>query len=286
MEIALVLFAAILHATWNGLLKHSKNRLVSLSFNRLVGVLLGILLIAVLPPIAPQAWPFLFMASGIHIIYFFSLLAAYKHGDFSQVYPISRGVAPVLILFVGWLWGTDQLGVSESLGVFIISVGIVLLAGRIRYTDKQALRYAAITAVCIAGYTLASGMGVRQTSNFLIYAAWLETLSGTSFIVIAAMRYRHQIEWQQLNFQAVRLDMLSGVLATSGFAVALWAMSIIPIATVAALRETSVVFAAIIGWLFLGERYGLKRVFAALMVFIGILILLLGRQLLSQASGL
>lgn len=281
MEVALVLFAALLHATWNGLLKHSKNRLLSLSFNRLVGVVLGIFLITLLPPITPKAWPYLFVASAIHIVYFFSLLGAYKHGDFSQVYPISRGVAPVIILLVGGVWGTDSLGLYESVGVIIISLGIVLLAGRLRGTDKRALFYAAITAVCIAGYTLASGLGVRQTSTFLIYAAWLETLSGSSFIIISAIRYRRQIEWQHIRFETVKWDMLSGVLATGGFAVALWAMSIIPIATVAALRETSVVFAALIGWLFLGERYGVKRVFAALLVFIGIVTLLLGRKLLS-----
>lgn len=281
MEIALVLFAAVLHASWNGLLKHSTNRLVSLSVNRLVGVLLGILLIAFLPPIETQAWPYIFAAAAIHIVYFFSLLAAYKHGDFSQVYPISRGLAPIIILYIGWLWGTDTLGSYESMGIVIISVGILLLAGKLKGADKRPIFYALITAICIAGYTLASGMGVRQSYSFLIYAAWLETISGTSFILIAMLRNRHHLRWQAVGFETVKWDLLSGVLATAGFAVALWAMSSISIATVAALRETSVVFAALIGWLFLGERYGVKRVLASSMVFVGIATLLLGRKLMS-----
>ncbi|WP_395344411.1 EamA family transporter [Ningiella sp. W23] len=279
MEYLLVLFAALLHASWNGLLKHSTSRVVSLSFNRLVGVVLGVCLIAYLPPLEIQAWPYLLIACAVHIIYFFSLISAYQHGDFSQVYPLSRGVAPVIILIAGWLWGTDHLGRYEILGIIIICLGIILLAGRLTSSDKHALFFAGITACCIAGYTLASGMGVRQASHFLTYAAWLETLSGLGFIIIATIRYGHQQMWQDITFSKVKWDMLSGLLATGGFAVALWAMSTIPIATVAALRESSVVFAAIIAWLFLNERYGIKRIIASTMVFLGIVVLLLGKQI-------
>lgn len=274
MVYVVVLIAALLHASWNGLLKHSRNRLRSLFINRLVAVPIGAALIVYLPSIDERAWPYLIAATAIHLVYFWSLLRAYKHGDFSQVYPISRGIAPLIVLIIGFTFLSEPVSIATSCGIVLISIGIMLLARTDNNKSLKPLVFALITGCCIASYTLVSGTGVRISQSFLIYVAWLEALSGLLFAMfVLVIRYR-QLELSQLSWPIARMDLLSGVMATGGFAVALWAMTKVPIAAVAALRETSVIFAAIIGWILLNENYGKKRVFASVLVFLGIIALL------------
>lgn len=262
MVYVVLLIAALLHASWNGLLKHSRNRLRSLFINRLVAVPIGAVLILYLPSIDDRAWPFLIAATGTHLVYFWSLLRAYKYGDFSQVYPIFRGIAPLLVLVIGFLFLSEPVSIATAWGIVLISIGIMLLARTDQNNNLKPVVFALITGCCIASYTLVSGTGVRLSQFFLIYVAWLEALSGLLFaIFVLVMRYR-QLELSQLSWPVARIDLLSGVMATGGFAVALWAMTKVPIAAVAALRETSVIFGAIIGWIMLNENYGRKRVFA------------------------
>ena len=274
MVYIIVLLAALLHASWNGILKHSKNRVRSLFLNRLVAVLLGLMLITILPRINSDAIPYLLIATAIHLVYFWSLLSAYKLGDFSQVYPISRGLAPLLILFAGWAFNADQLPMSSTAGIIFVGFGIMLLAKNQTPQSSKPLLFAVVTAFCIAGYTLASGAGVRVSQSFLVYAAWLEAFSGILFTGSVLLTRYQQLELQLLTWPRARIDLLSGIMASGGFAVALWAMTEIPIAAVAALRETSVIFAALIGWLILREGFGIRRVFASFLVFVGIAILL------------
>ncbi|MDC0602672.1 DMT family transporter [Aliiglaciecola sp.] len=268
-----MLFAALLHASWNGLLKHSQNRLRSLFINRLIAVPIGLALIFYLPSIDGRAWPYLLLASAIHLVYFWSLLRAYKHGDFSQVYPISRGIAPLLILLVGVIFLSESVSSMSAFGIVLISAGIMLLAKNNQKHNRKPIAFALITGCCIASYTLVSGTGVRLTQSFLVYVAWLEAMSGLLFASFVLLMHYRQLDIKNISWPVARIDMLSGVMATGGFAVALWAMTKIPIAAVAALRETSVVFAALIGWLILGESYGKGRVMAAVLVFLGVVAL-------------
>lgn len=281
MEYLAVLLTAFLHASWNGLLKHSQNRTRSLIINRIVATLFGLVLILILPPIGSKIADiglFLIAASCIHLIYFFSLLHAYKHGDFSHVYPIARGLSPLLILFVSYLLGADSLSLSETVGIAITCLGITFLSGRINTSNRKAIGFACITAFCIMGYTIASGYGVRAATSyslsFLVYVAWLEFLSGSMFVTTALIVHRKTLRFQQLTLKLASIDIISGVMAVGGFSVALWAMTIIPIATVAALRETSVIFAVLIGWFLLNEPYGLRRLLASITVILGIIVLL------------
>lgn len=272
MEVIAVLLAAFLHAAWNGLLKHSRNQTRSLVVNRCVAVLAGAVLVAYFPPLQSEVWPYLLVASAIHLVYFFSLLGAYKHGDFSQVYPVSRGLAPVLILVVSISIGIDSVSLTEALGVLVISLGILFLAKKNIAENRKSLAFAVLTAFCIAGYTLTSGMGVRVAGDFLIYAAYLEFVSGSLFVLSALIVKRRNLEWQQYFVRLAARDGFGGVMAVFGFGVALWAMAYISIATVSALRETSVIFAVLIAWLLLKEPQAKGRIIAASIVVVGVVL--------------
>ena len=270
MEVIAVLLAAFLHAAWNGLLKHSSNQSRSLIVNRCVAAFVGLAFVAFLPPLQQAAWPYLLTASAIHLVYFFSLLGAYKNGDFSQVYPVSRGLAPVLILGSSLLIGIDSVSFPEAAGVLIVSLGILLLAKKNVADNLKPLSFALLTACCIAGYTLASGIGVRASGNFLIYAAYLELVSGSLFVASALLLKRRNLEWKEYSVRLAGRDGFGGFMAILGFCVALWAMANISIATVSALRETSVIFAVLIAWLVLKERQAKGRIVAAFMVALGV----------------
>lgn len=273
MEVIAVLLAAFLHAAWNGLLKHSDNQTRSLIVNRCVAALTGLVFLIFLPPLEPSAWPYLLAASAIHLVYFFSLLGAYKNGDFSQVYPVSRGLAPVIILLLSLVMGIDSISFTEALGVFIVSLGILLLA-RGNITDNvKSLAFAGLTAFCIAGYTLASGIGVRASGDFLIYAAHLELVSGSLFVASASVFKWHQLGWNSYSIRLAGRDCFGGAMAIFGFGVALWAMASVSIATVSALRETSVIFAVLIAWFLLKETQAKGRIIAVVMVALGVAVI-------------
>ncbi len=279
MIAALVLAAALLHAAWNALLKSARNRVRSLVVNRLAATCVGAFLLLYLPPLDAQAWFYVITAALVHLIYFFALLSAYQYGDFSQVYPISRGTAPLLILLFSIAFGVDTLSLIDAFGIVLVSIGIIFLA-RTRSIShavykNRALGFAFLTAFCIAGYTLFSGAGVRISGNWLTYAATLEVVSGAIFLITASMFKRKDVFAKGYTLAEWRTDALSGVLAVVGFGIALWAMNSMSIASVAALRETSVVFATLIAYVFLKEKYATKRIIASMIVVAGVSLILL-----------
>lgn len=150
----------------------------------------------------------------------------------------------------------------------------MLLAGKIGSSNYKALLFALLTAVCISGYTIASGFGVRTAESFIVYAAWLEFISGSLFVATALYKYRGTAKLSGITWENSHLDVVAGLLAIVGFGVALWAMTKIPFAAVSALRETSVVFAVLIGYLLFKEQQGLKRLFATGIVLAGIWMML------------
>ncbi|MFC3121431.1 EamA family transporter [Agaribacter flavus] len=275
MEALAVLCAALLHASWNGMLKHSSNQTRSLVLNRAVAASVGLLFIFFLPPLSPAAWPYLLAASAIHLVYFFSLLGAYRYGDFSQVYPVSRGLAPIFILALGLVFGFDTMLAQEIVGVILVSIGILLLVRKGFVNNTKPLAYALLTAICITGYSVSSGLGVRISQNYLVYIAYLEFISGCLFVFSALLTQGDKLQWQTLSAKSASIDFAAGLMALGGFGVALWAMSTIPIPTVAALRETSVIFAIFIAWFVLKEPLAKGRLIAALVVFSGIVCIFL-----------
>lgn len=272
MEYAIVLVAALAHAIWNGLVKNSEDKLLSLTFVRFIGMTLGIIIIATQPSIDMSVLPYVLLASSIHFVYFYCLINTYKLGDFSQVYPISRGLAPLLVLFFGVFVVQDNLTSWQIMGILLICVGLMYLASSKQKIALAPLIFAVATAFCIAAYTLVSGVGVRLSDSFLVYAAWLELVTGAGVLVFSFIkRGKETVSYGIRNW---KYGTLTGILSIGGYSAALWAMTKVPISSVAALRETSIIFAALIGGFVLKEKCAFGRVVASCIVVPGIILLI------------
>jgi drug/metabolite transporter (DMT)-like permease len=250
------------------MVKGSGDRLMSLTMIRMVGLVFGVIVVASQPAIETVVLPYVIVASLIHFGYFYCLINAYKFGEFSQVYPISRGVAPLLVLLVGFFALQEQLTIWQSIGTSLICLGVLLLSlagGRIQ---SKPLTFALLTATCIASYTIVSGLGVRLASSFWVYAGWLELCTGLLLICFTAMRRKGQA------FGYIKLNawtgIIAGVLSVFGYVAVLWAMTSVEMAPIAALRETSIIFAAIIGVWFFKESFAKHRIVASILVVAGV----------------
>ncbi|MBI3523973.1 MAG: EamA family transporter [Betaproteobacteria bacterium] len=270
-EYLLILLAALAHAVWNTLVKGSKDPLLMLAMIRAVGLLMGILALFMVPGPALTSLPFLLGATAFLFTYYAFLLKAYGAGDLSQVYPIARGVAPLVVLALEMLFAGEVLSPSKLLAVLLICAGILVLAISRHAIQRDAVGYAAFTGLAIAGYTLLSGLGVRLAGSIIGFAAWLEILTGMGVLGVVAAQRRSAIA--DFVSSQLRMGLVAGLLSVGGYAIALWAMSKFPLATVAALRETSVVFAALIGTIRLRERLVLQRIGSACMVTAGVVLL-------------
>jgi drug/metabolite transporter (DMT)-like permease len=271
---ALILCAALMHASWNAIVKSERDRLIGFGVVMMAGTVLCLPLLPFLGPMAWQALPWLMLSALIHVFYYFFLLSAYAHGDLSHVYPIARGLGPTLVaIFSGALIG-EHLRVHEAGGVLLVSLGIMALALAKGLGDwgGRGTVFAVVTGFTIAGYTFADGLGARASGNALAYIAWLNVLEGPWVLVYAAWRRGGGPVLLYLRAQGWR-SALGGVIATFGYGIAIYALSVGAMAHVAALRETSVLFATVIGTRLLGEPFGAKRVLAAGMIVAGLVLM-------------
>jgi drug/metabolite transporter (DMT)-like permease len=277
--IALLLLAAAMHAGWNALVKAEKDRLAGLTAVVATGGIVGLGSLAFVPPLAIDAVPYLVASVVLHTVYAVLLVRSYESGDLSHVYPIARGVGPLVVaLFSATLIG-ETLGASEAIGVALVSAGILGIAatgaGGERF-EARPTAYAVATGVAIAAYTIVDGLGARQTPAALSYVAWLAALEAPWLLAIAFLR-RGPSLWPALRGAGFR-GAVGGIVATAGYAIAIWAFTRGAMANVAALRETSVLFASLIGTLWLGEGFGRRRVIAAALVVAGLLAMNLPRE--------
>jgi drug/metabolite transporter (DMT)-like permease len=277
LVLSLVLAAALLHASWNALVKAGGDPFVRLAVVNTVGGLcaLPLLLLVALP--APASWPYLFGSVVVHQAYNLTLGYGYRFGDLSHVYPIARGIAPPLVAFAAWAFAGESLGPLGLLAVLVISGGIVslALAGDGRLVAIRPLALALATGMTIAAYTLFDGLGGRVAGEVLGYIAWLFVIDAVPFSVVVAYRYRRRLGpalaacWRPAAF--------GGALSVVAYGLVIWAMSLTPLAAVSALRETSVIIAALIGTRLLREPLGTRRVLAAGLVATGIVLLQVSR---------
>ena len=288
LVVALLLAAALMHATWNALLKADRSdRLATFGVIMTTGTLMGLVAVPFLPMIEPAAWKFLASSVIIHVAYYTFLLKAYSYGDLSHTYPIARGLGPLLVaLASGQLIG-EHLRMQDIAGVVLLSAGLVALAlplkGVVPAPGSRhglATLFAVLTGITIASYIIADGMGVRAAGpdfqHRLAYIAWLCVLEGPWLLVLAII-LRPQTVWSHLRRNWWR-GVVGGVIANTGYGIAIYALALGPMAHVAALRETSVLFGALMGTLLLGEPFGVRRVVAAAVIVSG-LILMNGPQL-------
>jgi drug/metabolite transporter (DMT)-like permease len=267
---AAVLFAALLHASWNAIVKSSPDKYLDTVMVTAVAALVSALTLPFLPLPAAESWPCLLASVVIHLAYFALVAGAYRTGEMSYVYPMMRGSAPLLTACAAVLLLGEPLGVGGWGAVVLISAGILLLAARQwrlgRFDLPQTL-FALGTAGVIMVYTLVDGVGTRLSGNAFAYVGWLLLLDGALLLAhVLLCKRRALIQQARIRWP---LALVGGACTWASYAIALWAMTQAPVALVAALRETSVIFGAVIAAVLLQEKPGASRYAAALLVCAG-----------------
>lgn len=269
-----VLVAAVMHAAWNAMLKASPDKVLG---NIGQAIARGVIALAVapfLPAPAPESWPWLAASVVVHIAYFWLLAGAYRWGDLSFTYPIMRGGAPAIVAVVGVFVFAEVLPWAQTIALVLICAGILGFASAPRgaqvapSAQRRALVFALANAAVIACYTLIDARGVRLSGAPVSYALWFFVGNSVVQVSLGLGERRREVlpylgrHWWQAT--------MGGVFMIGAYGTALWAMTQAPVALVAALRETSVIFAALLGALFLGEKMNRRRLFATALVVAGL----------------
>jgi len=266
-----VLAAGLIHAGWNALLKRAQGGDPMLDTAAVV-VGSAVWSVLVLPFAGipdPAAWKFMALSSVVHFAYYVTLSNAYRTGDLSFAYPIMRGTAPLITAVLGIVFLGELPALHVAIGIVLICAGIVSIAFvRRERHPPEALRWALANAAIIAAYTLIDGAGVRASGNSLAYVSWLLTLEGLPYL--AWLLWRRGRAAVTYVAKSGRLVVIGGLGSLAAYAIVLWAMTVAPVAAVAALRETSVLFAALIGAVWLKEGFGMMRLVGAASVVAGI----------------
>ena len=271
--VAAVLCAAVLHAAWNSLAHAVSDRLVGFALISTATMAGGAVLVAIGPALPAAAWPYVLASAVLHVAYNLLLLASYQLGEFSQMYPLARGTAPWVVALVSVTVLGRALPVTELLGVLAVSaglLGLVLVGGRPGRKQLPALGSAVLTGLTIAGYTVVDGLGVAA-APLTAYIGWLFLLDSVPMPLLAVYR-RGRLLPSAVRRCAVP-GLVGGVVSLAAYSIVLWAQTSGALAPIAALRETSIIFGALIGTVFLGERLGRPRMLAAAVVLAGVLLI-------------
>ncbi|NUU04147.1 DMT family transporter [Herbaspirillum robiniae] len=272
--IGLVLAAALLHASWNALLKSSADRLASLSLMTIGAGVAAIPLVLLRPLPLAGSWFYIILSGILHTGYNLFLIRAYRIGDFGQSYPIARGSSPLLVALGAALFAGEQLGLYTVVGIALVSAGIVSLANLRSLKRRENLSGPAAafaTGAFIAAYTVTDGIGARLAGDSVAYAGWLFVLDSIPLALIYWRRHgRSPIA---LNQRESWIGLAGGVMSLVAYGIVIWAVTLAPMGMVSALRETSVLFALLIGALFLGEQLTLRRVLSCLVIAAGAVVL-------------
>ncbi len=262
----IVLFGALLHASWNAVIKSGDNKLMQAGLVAGGGAIVSIPILPFVATIAAESVPWLVASIVIHQFYFFFIASAYRAGDLGHTYPIMRGVAPMIVAFASSSVAGEILSPFAWAGVVLICSGILLLAFR-QHADRNATIIALCNAVVIAAYTLVDGIGARNSGAPITYTLWIHVFAAPTLLIWLFLKdapaMRNAIKERGL------IGLAGGAASLVSYGAALLAMTMAPLAAVAALRETSVIFAIAISTIFLGERDGRMRLVAALVVVAG-----------------
>jgi drug/metabolite transporter (DMT)-like permease len=270
-----VLFAAACHASWNALIKVG---LDPLSTTTLISVGSGIVALAFSPFVgAPAwaAWPWLVASVVIHLVYFASLIESYRTGDLGQVYPIARGSAPLMTAATASTFVGEKLSALGWAGIVALVAGVLLLSARggrqLAQIDRRAIGFALFTALTICAYSVVDGIGARLSANPNGYSVWL--FVGIAIVMVPYALYRDGIDVIPAMHKFWLRGFVGGALQVLSYGIAIWAMTVAPIAIVATLRETSVLFGAVIAVVILKEPLRLARVAAACLIVCGLVLI-------------
>jgi len=265
-----VLLGALLHATWNALIRGSADRTLDTVLVATAGAAIAACALPFAPLPAAACWPFLIASGLIHVAYFLLVALSYRHGELSFAYPIMRGSAPAVSAIAAALVLSEWPATGGWLGVLLISSGVMLLAGdswRAGAFHGRTALFALATAAVIVVYTLVDGVGARLSGNAIVYTGWVLVLTAIPYTGLFLVR--DGAATQAYLRQHWKRGLIGGACTLGSYALALWAMTQAPIALVAALRETSVVFGALLAATLLRERITRMRWAAILVVVAG-----------------
>lgn len=271
-----VLFAALLHAGWNVLVKSSSDKAMDNALIPLLASLVALPALAAVGLPAPAAWPFLLGSAVIHVGYYTALTGAYKHGDLGLTYPLMRGSAPLLVALSSTLTLGEALSPLAWAGVLGVCCGVLALGlSRHALDSPRAVAFALANAIVIALYTVVDGLGVRSSGNALQYVLALFALNGWPYALIVLARRGAVTAWPYAR-RRWPVALLGGIASLASYGIALWAMTRAPVATIAALRETSVLFAALLGTWLLKESFNPQRIAGTACIVAGVMALRMG----------
>ncbi|KVO93672.1 multidrug DMT transporter permease [Burkholderia ubonensis] len=267
--IALVLCSALLHAVWNAFLHVSEDRLAQLGTMSLPYLAFGIAGAWLMPAPERAAWPYVAASAALEVAYCFTLARGYRSGEFGQIYPIARGLSPLLVSVLAFAALHERPTPFGFAGIVLVSFGIMSLALRRGFRfSGESVPYALLTGVFIAAYSICDGIGARVAGSALGYVAWVYLLwSVPQILLVCAVRGGPRGVFGSRD--AVRQGVVAGTISLVAYGIVVLAYRHLPVATVSALRETSSIFAVAIGWFAMRERPGAQRLVACALVVAG-----------------
>jgi drug/metabolite transporter (DMT)-like permease len=269
-----VIAAAVTHAVWNAIAHGIKDQTLAFALIGVGGIAIGIPLVIVAAMPRSDCWPYLLGSVVIHVFYNLLLMRCYRLGEFSQVYPLARGTSPLVVTILAAIFIHEHLALAQIAGVLVVSAGLTTLVLAGRRPGRAAFLAAVGTGLTIAAYTTVDGVGVRLSGSPVGYIGWLMVLESLCVPMFAAVRRRDVLLKQPKRILLAGLA--AGALSVLAYGLVLWAQTRGALAPIAALRETSVIFGAIIGTLIFREPFGRSRIAATVLVATGIVLVNLG----------
>lgn len=270
MVTALILCSAILHASWNAFVKNDGDRTVAMAWIMGIGGIASLIALPFTSFPKPEVWPYLIATTVLQNVYFAFVILSYRHGDLSQAYPIARGSAALFAAVAASTLGLDVLVPREWLGIGLSSLGIASLAFAARGSGTllhRSLGYPLLSGAFTAAYSIVDGTGARTAASPIEYVLWMNTCAAPFLpaYVIATRR----AEIARTGFTSIGPRVAAALVAMASYGIAVWAFSQGSMGRIAVLRETSVLFAAILGSAVLKEPFGARRVFSACLIVAG-----------------
>lgn len=266
-----ILGAALLHATWNALIKVGGSKMNAMLVMTVVQGAAGALVATTQPIPSSEVWIWLLASGAIHSTYKLLLSFAYEQGDLSRVYPIARGAAPMMVLMVGAVVLNDEIRGREMFGICLLGLGILMMARGVfsNGESRRLIPFALGSAIATASYSLVDGIGARLLGDPVAFVAWMFVVDAFVFTPVAvALRGRAVLKSTRRSWG---IGALAAMASYASYAVAVWAMTKAPIALVTALRETSILFAILIGWLIFKEPMDRGKALAAALIIGGVI---------------
>jgi drug/metabolite transporter (DMT)-like permease len=274
----MVLGAALVHATWNALIKTDGDRLALIKVMSTTQIVLSLCLVPIVAAPAAESWPYLVASSILNTGYMLMLNRAYQAGDLSLVYPLARGIAPLIVAAISIGYLGEHLSRAGQAAVLLIALAIMSLAlthGAATVRDPRPVLLALGTGGFIGSYTVVDGLGARAAGTAHGYMIWLSLV--TSVLIVGCVHLLHRGGRMPIGRRSRRAGIASGVLSYASSWLVIWALTLAPLALVSALRETGIVFAVIIGVVFLKERLNMARLASIAVTLIGTTMLKLNR---------